>query len=156
MIQNLTPHVVTIVLPDGSTIALLPDPAGPARIAVRSEPDGDIEHDAACPGCRPGPAAAPSSDPRAITEMSARARALGGECPFCGGGEKEGTFPIVIPVFRTTLGDPTGLPEPQTGVTLLVSAVVRGACPGRIDLVSPGELVRGPDGQPVGCKGLAR
>ena len=59
-----------------------------------------------------------------------------------------------IPVYRTTYGAVTGLPEQQDGVALVVSAMVRTAVPGRRDVYSPGELVRGTDGQPVGCRGL--
>ena len=65
-------------------------------------------------------------------------------------GEVEG-----IPLYRTTFGEVTGLPAPEEGVLYIVSALVRMAVPHRADVVSPGELLRGPDGQPVGCKGLA-
>ena len=53
-------------------------------------------------------------------------------------------------------GEPriTHLPEPVLGRRLLVSAVLRLACPDRRDLYSPGELIRGPDGHPMGCKGI--
>lgn len=47
-----------------------------------------------------------------------------------------------------------GLPDPVSGTLYLVSMAVRAACPSRTDLVSPGTLVRGPDGQPTGCQGL--
>jgi len=59
-----------------------------------------------------------------------------------------------VPLFRRTFGEVTGLPAQQSGVTLIVSALVAAANPGRKDLVSPGDLVRGADGQPVGCKGF--
>ena len=59
-----------------------------------------------------------------------------------------------IPLFRQTFGEPVGLPEPVTGIYLVVSALVRVALPGRKDLLSPGELVRDADGQPKGCRGL--
>ena len=59
-----------------------------------------------------------------------------------------------LPVFRSVAGAVVGLPAEQDGVALVVSALVRLALPGRRDLYSPGELVRGNDGQPVGCRGL--
>ena len=59
-----------------------------------------------------------------------------------------------IPLTRTTFGEVIGLPAPVEGVLYVVSALVRGAVPNRADVASPGELVRGADGQPVGCKGL--
>jgi hypothetical protein len=61
-----------------------------------------------------------------------------------------------LPACTDQTGEVTGLPEPVPGVWLLVSLAVRSALPGRSDLVSPGDLIRGPDGQPVGCKGLKR
>ena len=61
---------------------------------------------------------------------------------------------IEIPVSRTQFGAVTGLPEPQPGTAYIVSLAVRTAVPQRADVFSPGELVRGPDGQPVGCLGL--
>ena len=59
-----------------------------------------------------------------------------------------------VPVFRTAYGAVTGLPDEQPGMALVVSAIVRQAVPGRRDVFSPGELVRGVDGQPTGCRGL--
>ena len=64
-------------------------------------------------------------------------------------GEHEG-----IPLARTTYGEVQGLPAPVAGTLFVVSALVRAAVPGRADVASPGDLVRGADGQPVGCKGL--
>lgn len=66
-------------------------------------------------------------------------------------------FPSIleaIPVFRMRTGDPEGLPDPQEGVFLVVSTMVRVACPDRDDLLSPGPLVRDEEGRPVGCEGL--
>lgn len=65
-------------------------------------------------------------------------------------GEVEG-----IALYRTTFGEVIGLPAPEAGTVYIVSALVRAAVPTRADVLSPGELLRGPDGQPVGCKGLA-
>jgi hypothetical protein len=67
--------------------------------------------------------------------------------------EQAGTL-CGVPVYRSTPGPVMGLPEPQAGVALLVSALVRLALPGRADLYSPGELVRDSSGQPIGCRGL--
>jgi hypothetical protein len=51
-------------------------------------------------------------------------------------------------------GEVLDLPEPRCGVHFVVSAMVRQAVPNRLDLCSPGELVRDSAGQPVGCRGL--
>jgi hypothetical protein len=59
-----------------------------------------------------------------------------------------------VQLFRRTFGAVEGLPEKRDGIMLIVSAIVAAAAPDRDDLVSPGELVRGQDGQPVGCKGF--
>ncbi len=59
-----------------------------------------------------------------------------------------------LPIYRSTYGEVTGLPEAQDGVALIVSAMVRLATPGRGDIYSPGELVRDAAGQPIGCRGL--
>jgi hypothetical protein len=60
-----------------------------------------------------------------------------------------------IPLFSTTYGQVEGLPEAKEGTILVVSLLVRSALPGRTDLASPGELIRDPEGKPLGCKGLA-
>lgn len=60
-----------------------------------------------------------------------------------------------IPVVITTFGEVTGLPAPDDGVMYVVSGIVADAAR-RPDVVSPGALIRGPDGQPIGCRGLAR
>jgi hypothetical protein len=59
-----------------------------------------------------------------------------------------------IPLARTTYGEVVGLPEPSDDTIYIVSALVRAAVPTREDVASPGELVRGADGQPTGCRGL--
>ena len=56
--------------------------------------------------------------------------------------------------FLVKFGQAEGLPEPRKGVLLIVSALVRTQSPNRGDVVSPVELVRSADGQPVGCKGF--
>lgn len=59
-----------------------------------------------------------------------------------------------ISVSSSRAGKVIGLPEPQEGVTIIVSAMVRMAVPERMDVFSPGELIRDGRGQPIGCKGL--
>jgi len=68
------------------------------------------------------------------------------------------TLPGGIEVFATSFGEVTGLPDPREGDIFIVSGIVAGhpSLRGRTDVLSPGELVRGPDGQPVGCRGLSR
>ncbi len=61
-----------------------------------------------------------------------------------------------IPVVTTTPGPVQGLPDPQDGVALIVSALVRLAVPHRTDVFSPGNLIRDDQGKPVGCSGLVR
>jgi hypothetical protein len=50
-----------------------------------------------------------------------------------------------------TYGDVVGLPEPMADTIYIVSALVRAAMPARKDLVSPGVLIRNPDGGVIGC-----
>lgn len=59
-----------------------------------------------------------------------------------------------VQLFRRTFGEVTGLPDSRDGVLLIVSALVAAAAIERADLISPGELVRNSDGQPIGCKGF--
>lgn len=68
---------------------------------------------------------------------------------------------VSISVSATTYGsvetlDGTPIPTPQHDVIYVVSALVRLAAPDRVDFYSPGQLVRGPDGQPTGCQGLSK
>jgi hypothetical protein len=56
--------------------------------------------------------------------------------------------------FAQETGEVQGLPGAQEGVLFIVSAMVRLAVPERGDVVSPGELVRNEQGQPVGCRGF--
>ncbi len=60
-----------------------------------------------------------------------------------------------FPLYKTTYGEVTGLPEGDGFETLfIVSALPGAAVPYRLAVASPGQLVRGPDGQPIGCRGL--
>ena len=59
-----------------------------------------------------------------------------------------------IPLARVSYGAVEGLPEPAEGVLYVVSALVRAAVPGRSDVASPGDLVRDPAGNVIGCRGL--
>jgi len=61
-------------------------------------------------------------------------------------------FPV--PLTRVSFGEVQGLPDEEVDTTLIVSALVRAAVPHRGDVASPGDLVRGEDGQPIGCRGL--
>ncbi len=65
-------------------------------------------------------------------------------------GEQDG-----IPFFATTFGEILDLPPETENTVFIVSLVVRQAAPDRLDLASPGELIRDDNGQPKGCKGLA-
>ena len=58
-------------------------------------------------------------------------------------------------VVETTFADVTGLPDPQDGVYYVLSRLVFSACPGRLDILCPGELIRDVDGNVIGCKGFS-
>lgn len=58
-------------------------------------------------------------------------------------------------VFTIVYGEVTNLPDPEEGVVLIVSKLVRDACPERSDLYYPTRLIRDNKGQIVGCAGLA-
>lgn len=60
-----------------------------------------------------------------------------------------------VKITRQEFGDVVNLPESKDGVLYIVSRLVAAARPDRKDLVCPGPLVRGDDGQPIGCKGLS-
>lgn len=57
-------------------------------------------------------------------------------------------------IRSSTFGAVTGLPESAEDTVYLVSALVRAAVPHRLDVLSPGELIRNESGQPVGCDGF--
>lgn len=59
-----------------------------------------------------------------------------------------------IQLVHTQYGTVTGLPEPIAGVLYVVSALVRAAVPERMDVASPGDLVRNDAGAVIGCRNL--
>ena len=63
-------------------------------------------------------------------------------------------LPNGVGLYHTTTGEVVGLPDEQEGVLLIVPLMVRLARPDRLDLASPGALIRNEDGQPIGCDGL--
>ncbi len=65
------------------------------------------------------------------------------------GGEIDG-----IPLSKTVFGQPEGLPDPQDGVYLVVSQLIKSALPQRTDLLVPAEVVRDEKGNIVGCQSL--
>jgi len=58
-----------------------------------------------------------------------------------------------IPIYRSEIGAVEGLPPQENGVLYIVSAVVKATSP-RVDLVSPGRLVRDSEGRVIGCEGF--
>ena len=64
-------------------------------------------------------------------------------------GEFEG-----VPFSKTEFGKPVGLPEFDCNTYLIVSQLVKTACPLRHDLVVPAEVVRDEKGAILGCKSL--
>ena len=63
-----------------------------------------------------------------------------------------GTLFGAVPVFRSELGDVTGIPAGNS--LYIVSSMVRLALPKNFNIYSPGELLRDESGQPIGCIGL--
>ena len=79
-----------------------------------------------------------------------------GIVPRCSQSEEQWGTVDGIPVSRQAFGEVVDLPAPQPGVYLVVSRLVAAACPNRDDLLCPGSMVRGHNGQPIGCNGLAK
>lgn len=59
-----------------------------------------------------------------------------------------------VPILKCQYGAVENLPPQEEGVLLVVSMLVRSACPDRSDLVSPGDLVRDSAGVIIGSRGL--
>ena len=59
------------------------------------------------------------------------------------------------PIYTSTFGDIEGLPEPEAGTIYIVSSLALNAVPSdRRDVVSPGNLQRDQEGNPIGCIGF--
>lgn len=67
---------------------------------------------------------------------------------------------VEVPVYEVRFGRVEGRPElvPDTYyiVSRIAAEAMRAAGSSTDDLLIPDDLVRGPDGQPVGCRGFAR
>lgn len=61
------------------------------------------------------------------------------------------SIPTTLPVF----GEIEDLPEPQDGIIYVTSMLVAARAQ-RVDVLSPGELIRDEGGKPIGCRGLSR
>lgn len=61
-----------------------------------------------------------------------------------------------VPVYEQRIGLVKDLPDQLPHVYLIVSTLVRLAVPDRMDVLSPGELVRDGNGKPIGCNGFVR
>ena len=59
-----------------------------------------------------------------------------------------------VPLVVGHYGQATDLPGVEAGTLLIVSAMVRTACPGRRDLASPAQMVRDDAGRIIGCGSL--
>ena len=60
-----------------------------------------------------------------------------------------------IPLFRNEYGEVVDLPPAEDGVLLVVSGLLKSACPERTDLVVPARQIRDEAGRIIGCEGLA-
>jgi hypothetical protein len=65
-----------------------------------------------------------------------------------------GTLEDGTPLTRAIYGKAEGLPDYQEGKYYIVSPLVKTAFPDRMDLLVPAELLRGEDGNIIGCKSL--
>lgn len=142
-IENRTPHEIVLLRP---------------RVGAWDNPDA-----AACPDghfelCRlPSLGEARAS---AIRRKAGEVETDTGPLPIFG--ETDQPFPggWLAPIFEVEFGPVTGLPEPEPAVWHIVSRVAAEAAraQGRRtdDLLIPDGLVRGPNGQPIGCTGFAR
>ena len=60
-----------------------------------------------------------------------------------------------VQVNKTTFDRIVDLPEPMAETLLVVSRIVKEACPERSDLLCAGEMIRDKEGKVVGCRGLS-
>jgi hypothetical protein len=63
---------------------------------------------------------------------------------------------ICVPLVGKRYGNVTGLPAPQRGRLYIVSQIIIDACPDRVDLVAPHDMIRDDQGRVTGCRGFAR
>lgn len=74
--------------------------------------------------------------------------------------EPAGLIDGFVPLVRMSYGDPVGLPDPQEGTYLIVSALTVEAArrSGRTtdDLLLTADLVRDDDGRIIACRALAK
>lgn len=66
----------------------------------------------------------------------------------------EAGFHDGVPLTRKEYGEVKDLPEPVYGTVYIVSMLVRQRSPARLDLTSPGTIVRDSEGKIIGCKTL--
>ena len=59
-----------------------------------------------------------------------------------------------INIYNCVYGDVDDLPDSQSNTIFIVSGLVKSAVPERVDVMSPGELIRDDNGKPIGCNGL--
>jgi len=59
-----------------------------------------------------------------------------------------------VPLVRGSYGQIVDLPDQQDDILLIVSALVRTACPDRHDLASPADLVRDQNGKIIGANAM--
>lgn len=59
-----------------------------------------------------------------------------------------------VKITQTQFSEPVGLPEYNKDVFYIVSQLVKTALPNRLDLLVPAEVVRGENGNIIGCKSL--
>lgn len=120
--------------------------ATPATAFVNLTP-----HEITCWGGVPG---APMEPARAATfPPSGSVARVEKEELFCG--EVITECGTVIEMHALVAGEVTGLPAPVPGIFYIVSGQVREAVPHRMDVVSPGRLLRDTEGRVRGCAGWA-
>lgn len=68
--------------------------------------------------------------------------------------KRTGMLKEFIPVFETVLGKVIDLPAANKNTFLIVSRMVKSACPERLDLLVPSGLVRDDNGVIIGCRGF--
>ncbi len=87
-------------------------------------------------------------------EVGTRSIPASGEVARCAITSSDAGEACGVPLSYSLYGAVKNLPEPAEGVLYIVSALVRSALPQRLDLASPGELVRDGLGNVVGCRNL--